>query len=48
MLDWIKTEARRAGCAELQLISRAQREEAHRFYFREGFGIEYFHFRMKL
>lgn len=48
MLDWIKTEARRAGRAKLQLISRAQREEAHRFYFREGFGIEYFHFRMKL
>jgi hypothetical protein len=30
------------------LISRVVREEAHRFYFREGLGIECFHFRIKL
>lgn len=48
LLDWLKGEARRHGCSELQLISRVVRERAHRFYFREGFGIECFHFRVKL
>ncbi len=35
-------------CTEIQLVSRTDREQAHRFYFREGFGIQYFHFRKKL
>mgnify|MGYP006138841285 CR=1 FL=1 len=48
MLDWLKEEGRREGCSELQLISRVTREQAHRFYFREGLGIECFHFRAKL
>lgn len=48
MLDWLKEEARRHGCSELQLISRVVREQAHRFYFREGLGIECFHFRVEL
>jgi GNAT superfamily N-acetyltransferase len=48
MLDWLKDEGRREGCTELQLISRTTREQAHRFYFREGFGIECFHFRTRL
>lgn len=48
MLEWLKAEARRNGCAELQLISRVVREQAHRFYFREGLGIECFQFRVKL
>jgi GNAT superfamily N-acetyltransferase len=41
----LKAEARALGCTEIQLISRVTREQAHRFYFREGFGIECFHFR---
>lgn len=48
MIDWLKEEGRRQGCGELQLISRVIREQAHRFYFREGFGIECFHFRARL
>lgn len=48
LLDWLEDEARRQGCAELQLISRVTREDAHRFYFRHGLGIECFHFRVKL
>jgi GNAT superfamily N-acetyltransferase len=48
LLDWLKEEGRREGCTEVQLISRTIREQAHRFYFREGFGIECFHFRAKL
>ena len=48
LIDWLKAEGRRLACTEVQLISRVTREEAHRFYFREGFGIEAFHFRAKL
>lgn len=48
LLDWLKEEGRREGCSELQLISRTTREQAHRFYFREEFGIECFHFRTRL
>ncbi len=44
----LKDEGRALGCSEVQLISRVTREQAHRFYFREGFGIECFHFRAKL
>ena len=48
LLDWLKDEARGNGCSELQLISRVTREQAHRFYFREGLSIECFEFRVKL
>ena len=48
LLAWLKEEGRKEGCSELQLISRVVREQAHRFYFREGLGIEYFHFRARL
>jgi GNAT superfamily N-acetyltransferase len=44
----LKEEGRELGCSEIQLISRTTREQAHRFYFREGFGIECFHFRTRL
>ena len=48
LLEWLKAEGRRNGCNELQLISRVVREQAHRFYFREGLGIECFQFRIRL
>jgi GNAT superfamily N-acetyltransferase len=44
----LRKEGRALGCSEIQLISRVTREQAHRFYFREGFGIECFHFRARL
>lgn len=44
----LKDEARSLGCSEIQLISRVTREQAHRFYFREGFAIDCFHFRNEL
>jgi GNAT superfamily N-acetyltransferase len=44
----LKQEAAALGCREIQLISRTIREQAHRFYFREGFGIECFHFRTRI
>ncbi|KQZ06214.1 GCN5 family acetyltransferase [Caulobacter sp. Root1455] len=48
LLDWLKAEARREGCGYLELISSVVRQEAHRFYFREGLAVDAFHFRVKL
>lgn len=48
LIDRLRQEGRALGCNEIQLISRVTREPAHRFYFREGFGIECFHFRTRL
>lgn len=48
LISRLKDEGRTLGCSEIQLISRVTREHAHRFYFREGFGIECFHFRVAL
>jgi GNAT superfamily N-acetyltransferase len=40
--------ARRAGCASLTLDSGTQRQQAHKFYFREGMVIPAFHFRKSM
>jgi GNAT superfamily N-acetyltransferase len=48
LLARLKDEARAQGCTQIQLISHVKREAAHRFYLREGFGIECFHFRAEL
>jgi GNAT superfamily N-acetyltransferase len=48
MLDWLAERGRLEGCNEMQLISRVVREQAHRFYFRHGMGIDCFHFRVEL
>lgn len=48
LIERLEQEARALGCNEVQLISRVTREQAHRFYFRQGFGIECFHFRRQL
>ena len=45
LLDWLKSEARANGCAQLHLDSGVQRENTHRFYFREGLTISAYHFR---
>jgi GNAT superfamily N-acetyltransferase len=44
LLDWLKGEARVRGCVQIHLDSNVQRESAHRFYFRERFGVRGFHF----
>jgi GNAT superfamily N-acetyltransferase len=36
--------ARAAGCAKLNLDSGTQRQQAHKFYFREGMVVTAFHF----
>lgn len=48
LLDWLKAEARAQGCAQLHLDSGVQRENTHRFYFREGLTISGYHFRCAL
>ncbi len=48
MLDWLKAEAKRLGCARLQLDSGTWRKDAHAFYLREGLRIEAFHFGIAL
>lgn len=48
LLDWLKHEARRQGCARLQLDSGTHRKDAHAFYLREGLRIEAFHFGIAL
>ena len=48
MLDWLKAEATRLGCARLTLDSGTHRKDAHAFYLREGLRIEAFHFGIAL
>jgi GNAT superfamily N-acetyltransferase len=48
LMDWLKREAKERGCVQLQLDSGVQREQTHRFYFREGLTINSYHFRVDL
>ncbi len=48
LMEWLKAEARSRKCAELHLDSGVQRGRAHRFYFREGFTINAYHFHTAL
>ena len=48
LLDWPKAEARAMGCGNLLLDSRVSRDQAHRFYFREGLTINCYHFHIAL
>ncbi|MGZ3375393.1 MAG: N-acetyltransferase family protein [Phenylobacterium sp.] len=38
MMVWTMAEARRRGCKQMELLSHASREAAHRFYERLGFA----------
>jgi len=48
LMDWLKKEAKVNGCSELHLDSGVQREQTHRFYFREHLTINCYHFRIAL
>ena len=48
LMDWLKAEARAHECAQLHLDSGVQRENTHRFYFRERLTINCYHFRVSL
>ena len=48
LLKWVDDEARRLGCASVQLDSGTQRHAAHRLYLNSGYVIPAFHFARSL
>lgn len=48
LLSWLREHARLNACHQLHLDSGLQREDAHRFYDREGLDRASFHFAEKL
>lgn len=48
LLSWLAEQAVREGCEQMHLDSGIQREEAHRFYEREGMAVTSLHFCAKL
>ncbi|WP_101254071.1 GNAT family N-acetyltransferase [Streptomyces barkulensis] len=48
LIEWAIEEARRLGCALVQLTSDATRAEAHRFYERLGFTASHVGFKLAL
>jgi len=44
LLAWVERRARDLGCNSLSLDSGTQRQQAHKFYFREGLVVPSFHF----
>jgi len=48
LMAWLKARARADGCGQLHLDSGVQREATHRYYFRERFAINAYHFRLDL
>jgi GNAT superfamily N-acetyltransferase len=44
LLEHLQRVARDAGCAKFNLDSGTQRQQAHKFYFREGMVVTSFHF----
>lgn len=44
LMDHLQHLAREAGCAKFNLDSGTQRQQAHKFYFREGMVVTSFHF----
>lgn len=48
LLEWLRAQARAAGCKFLDLDSGVQRGRAHKFYFENGFTIASYHFRESL
>lgn len=48
LIDDLRRRARERGCSVVDLDSGVQRQDAHRFYFREGMHISSFHFVRRL
>ena len=44
LMEHLQHLARAAGCAKFNLDSGTQRQQAHKFYFREGMVVTSFHF----
>jgi GNAT superfamily N-acetyltransferase len=48
LMAWMEAKARSLGCDVYSLDSGTQRQQAHKFYFREGMVVTSFHFDKKL
>ncbi len=48
LMDALQKKARELGCESFTLDSGTQRQQAHKFYFREGMIVNAFHFDKKL
>jgi hypothetical protein len=48
LIEYMERVGRERGCDVLALDSGTQRQQAHKFYFREGLPITAFHFSKKL
>ena len=48
LMQWLLDEARKQGCKQLHLDSGVQRQQAHRFYEREGMRFASKHFMIDL
>jgi hypothetical protein len=48
MMDYLKELGKQEGCVSLELESGTQRDQAHHFYFKEGFVIKAFGFKQSL
>jgi len=48
LFDWLVTFAAENNCAQVRLISRVTRIDAHRFYLRKGMNLEAHYFSMNL
>ena len=48
LFDWLVTFATENNCAQVRLVSRVTRIDAHRFYLRKGMNLEAHYFSMNL
>lgn len=48
LINWLRDLALQENCTYFHLDSGTHREQAHKFYFRQGFTITSFHFSEKL
>lgn len=46
LFDWLVAHARENDCAQVRLVSRVSRPDAHRFYLRKGMKLEAHYFSM--
>jgi hypothetical protein len=44
-MEWLQAKARALGCEVYSLDSGTQRQQAHKFYFREGMFVVSFNFK---
>jgi len=48
LIEWLRNQAKSAGCNFFHLDSGTQRARAHKFYFQQGFTIASYHFSEEL